>query len=365
MAETSGRSWGRRVGIALLVLLVVAVAWWVGVRVTAEARRLAVFRMADVRPAPTTTATGRAEPQGATASLGAADPVVDPARAADPRPDTARADTIRVLAWNIAHNRGDLRQGPLQNFLGGSDEVRVARLARIAAVIREADADVVVLNEADFDAAWSGGLNHAETLARALGYPIRVEQRNFDYGTLSFDFAFGNALLTRLPVDTARLVGIPPHSRVEAALIGAKTAAVVVLETGAGPVGVVPIHLEFRTEATRLTAVAPLRALRDDAPPLVLAGDFNTGPPGWPGADSVTAVGRLMEAGWSSPRVASAFGVAGPTFPSPEPRRSIDWVLAEPPLRVLDSRVLTGVAELSDHLPVLAVVEVRARARTE
>lgn len=335
MAATSGRSWGRRVGIGLLALLVVAVAWWVVVRVTADARRLAVHRIPDA--APVTAAA----------------------------PDPARTDTLRILTWNIAHNRGDLRQGPLQNFRAGSDEERIARLARIAAVIREADADVVVLNEVDFDAVWSGGLNHAETLARAVGYPTRVEQRNFDFGTLSLDFAFGNALLTRLPVDTVRHVGIPPHSRLEATLIGAKTAVLVVLGTDAGPVGVVPIHLEFRTEVTRLTAVAPLRALQDDAPPLVLAGDFNTGPPGWPGADSVTAVGRLMEAGWSSTRVAGRVGAGGPTFPSPDPRRAIDWVLAEPPLRVLDSRVLAGVAELSDHLPVLAVVEVPPPSRTE
>lgn len=316
---------GRALRLAALVLLAVATADWVVGRATAAARAVRVHHT--------------------------------PAAAAIP--DPAPTDTLRVLAWNIAHNRGDLRQGTLQNFRGGPEEVRGARLARIAGVIRAADADVVVLNEVDFDALWSGGLDQAETLARAAGYPTRVEVRSFDYGALGLDFAFGNALLSRLPVDTARPVPIPPHSRLEAVVIGAKTAAVVELATAAGPVAVVPIHLEFRSEATRLAAVPVLEGLQDDAPPLILAGDFNSSPPGWPGARPVTALGALLDAGWSSPRADGAPGAGELTFPSPDPRRAIDWVLAEAPLRVLEARVVRGAAELSDHLPVLAVVEVR------
>jgi endonuclease/exonuclease/phosphatase family metal-dependent hydrolase len=266
-------------------------------------------------------------------------------------------DTIRVLAWNIAHGRGDLMQGNLQNFRGGDPVERNARLARMAAVILAADADVVVLNEADFDAAWSGGLNQARLLARATGYHAWVEQRNYDYSVLFADFAFGNAVLTRLPVRDARPVAIPPHSRLEAALLGAKRASRVRLETRTGPVDLVPIHLEFRSEATRLAAVPALRALAGDETPVILAGDFNTAPPGWPRGGERTALGELLEAGFDSPR-ATAPEVRF-TYPSRDPSAPIDWVLVEPPLRVLEARVLTGAAPLSDHLPVLSVVEVR------
>ena len=330
------------VRIALLALVALTVVWWAVVRITASDRAL------QVRGAPASAAVSSAE-----ATDMAGTPEVPDA------PAVAALDTIRVLAWNIAHARGDLMQGTLQNFRGGDGATRTARMIRIARVILEADADVVALNEVDFDAAWSDGLNQAEALARGTGYDAWVEQRNFDYSLLLADFAFGNALLSRLPIEEVRPVPIPPHRRIEAALIGAKTAAVVRIETAAGPVAVVPIHLEFRDAATRLAAVPPLAGLRDDAPPLILAGDFNSSPPGWPGADPTTAVGELMRLGWQSPRAAMEPASGELTFPSPDPARAIDWVLAEPPLRILESRVVRGDPELSDHLPVLAVIEVR------
>ena len=318
--------------IAILALVALTVVWWAVVRITASDRALAVHR-AGGAPAAAAVSSAEATP-GAT-------------------------DTIRVLAWNIAHGRGDLMQGTLQNFRGGDDETRTARLIRIARVILEADADLVALNEVDFDAVWSDGLDQAETLARGAGYDAWVEQRNFDYSLLWADFAFGNALLSRLPIDGARPVSLPPYRRIEAMLIGAKTAAVVRVRTAAGSVAVVPSPREFRDAATRRAAVPPLAALRDDAPPLILAGDFNTSPPGWPGADTATAVGALIRLGWRSRRAAMEPATGELTFPSPDPARAIDWVLAEPPLRVLESRVLRGDPELSDHLPVLAVIEVR------
>ena len=335
------------VRIAILALVALTVVWWAAVRITASDRALEVRGAGG--PAPTDVSSAEATELSGT-----------PATPATPdAPDAATTDTIRVLAWNIAHARGDLMQGTLQNFRGGDGATRTARMIRIARVLLEADADVVALNEVDFDAAWSDGLNQAEALARGTGYDAWVEQRNFDYSLLLAGFAFGNALLSRLPIETARPVPIPPHRRLEAVVIGAKTAAVVRIETAAGPVAVVPIHLEFRDAATRLAAVPRLAALRDDAPPLILAGDFNSSPPGWPGADATTAVGELMRLGFQSPRAAMEPASGELTFPSPDPVRAIDWVLAEPPLRILESRVVRGDPELSDHLPVLAVIEVR------
>ncbi|MDX1675261.1 MAG: endonuclease/exonuclease/phosphatase family protein [Longimicrobiales bacterium] len=350
---TDDRRGGRRAVVAVLLLLAtLTVTWWAVVRVTASSRVVGVHRAAASAPV---AGAASGSPAAADARPGA-----------DAAPDTAGGprDTVRVLAWNIAHVRGDLMQGSVQNFRAGDPEVRASRLARIAAVIRGADPDIVVLNEVDFDAAWSDGLNQARTLARALGATTRVEQRNFDYSLLFADFAFGNAVLSRLPVGEVRPVSLPPMRRIEAALIGAKRAAAVEVRTAAGAIAVVPIHLEFRSERTRLAAVEALEAVRDDAPPTLLAGDFNTSPPGWPGVGPTTAVGQLLAAGWSSPRAAGDPDDAVLTFPSPDPRVAIDWVLAEPPLRILESRVIREAPELSDHLPVLAVVEVRAERET-
>lgn len=314
----------RGLGLLLLVLLGLTLLWWAVGRATAADRRLSIHRWGP--------------------------PSV-------PAADSAPATHIRVLTWNLAHGRGDAGPGLFRNFRSGSEEERVSRLARIAAVLRRADADVVVLNEVDFEASWSGGLNQAEVLARSAGYGTWVEQRNYDIHLPFAVFSFGNALLARPPVRDARWVALPPHSGIEALAAGAKSASVVRLDTRLGPLSVVPVHLEYRSGTTRRAALPVIAALREaEAAPLVLAGDFNASAPGWPGAAGPTVVGELLERGWGSPRARGDPGAGALTYPMPTPRRAIDWILTEPSIRSVEAQVLDADPELSDHAPVLAVL---------
>lgn len=322
-SDRAGRT-RRGLGLLLLLFVVLTLAWWIVGRATAEGRKLSVRALATP-----------------TASL----------------PDTGAVPELRILAWNLAHGRGDRGPGLLRNFKGGTAEERTARLARIAAVIARVDADVVVLNEVDFRSTWSDGLDQAEVLARAAGYPTWIQQTNYDIRLPFAAFWFGNAVLTRLPVEEVRWLEIPPHSRLEALAAGAKSASIVRLSTGAGSVSVVPVHLERRSGETRRAALPALEMLRDrEKAPLVLAGDFNASPPGWPGAPDRTVVGELLDRGWRSARAGDAPEPDQLTYPTFDPSEAIDWILAEPPLRVIEARVLDGTEELSDHAPVLAVV---------
>ncbi|HZD03894.1 MAG TPA: hypothetical protein VE173_03220, partial [Longimicrobiales bacterium] len=120
----------------------------------------------------------------------------------------------------------------------------------MAAVICEADAHVVVLNEVDFHSTGSGGLDQARFLARHAGYGTWVEQRNFDLRLPFLVLAFGNALLSRLRVGGARWVALPRLSRLEAILAGAKASSIVRPGAAHGPLDVVPVHLDYRGPAT-------------------------------------------------------------------------------------------------------------------
>lgn len=305
-----------------LALLLTTVGWWAWSRLSAPGDRLVVVR-----------------PEEATAAA------------------TSDPETIRILAWNIAHGRGDTGQEIWQNWMGGSESDRLERLERIGDALRAADADVVALNEVDFDAGWSYGLNQAAFLAERAGYPYRVEQRNFDVQTPFERWAFGNSLLSRFPIDLVEWVDLPAHSQWESVALGSKEAAVVRLRVGEGSLAVVPVHLEYRQEDTRLRAVSILEALRAREPaPMVLAGDFNTAPPGWPGVDSTTALGELLERGWRSGRTERPASPAELTYPTYDLGESRDWILVEPPLEVVEARVVEEAAPLSDHAPVLAVI---------
>jgi len=333
-----------RLGTAVVALLVAG--WTVG-RATSSGRRLIANRvpeseMSDPEELGLSGQRGR-EASGVTAD------------------DATRTDTfppsLTILSWNIAHGRGDVRQGWTNNWRGGSQEVRLHRLARIAQVIRESGAHIVILNEVDFDSQWSRGVDQAEFLSRAAGYPFRVEQRNYDLGLPPLRFVFGNALLTSLSVEEAGWVELPPHSWLERVVLGAKAASVARLESPLGCLAVVPVHLEVRSRKTRMKALEAFRDLRGrEECPVVLAGDFNSAPSGWPGAPGGTVMDSLLDLGWISPRASSGPDSLDMTFPTSGLREARDWILVEPPLRVISVHVLQEARTLSDHAPVVAVV---------
>jgi endonuclease/exonuclease/phosphatase family metal-dependent hydrolase len=67
-------------------------------------------------------------------------------------------------------------------------------------------------------------------------------------------------------------------------------------------------------------------------------------------------VDSLLTLAWTSPRALGAPDEGSFTFPTPALQDARDWILVEPPLRVLNVRVLHEADGLSDHAPVLAEV---------
>ena len=79
---------------------------------------------------------------------------------------------IRLVSWNMAHARG----GKLGETNWSDAEVRRQRLRGIGEQIREWDADIVVLNEVDFDTIWSNHEDQASIIANVADYPLIVRR---------------------------------------------------------------------------------------------------------------------------------------------------------------------------------------------
>jgi endonuclease/exonuclease/phosphatase family metal-dependent hydrolase len=262
-------------------------------------------------------------------------------------------EALRLGVYNIAHGRGTAET----NWQGGDKATRAARLEAIGALIAGADLDVVVLNEVDFQATWSHEVNQAEVLARAAGYPAWIEQRNVDISLPLSVYRFGNAVLSRYPIVSAEAVDYPSYSWVEALLGGKKTGLLVTLQVGERRLRVLAVHLEHRSARVRVATARRVLELAEGAP-LVLAGDFNSAPPGFPLAEvdeeGFSALQVFRGAGWRGPPE----GTPGPgdlTFPSTGPDRVLDWVLVPEGLRVAEKQV--PQVTLSDHLPVWTTLE--------
>lgn len=153
---------------------------------------------------------------------------------------------LRVMTYNVHKCRG---------MDGRTDAVRVA------GVMREIGADIIALQEV---------LSHqAEAISAELGLPYYLGENRQHHG-----YAYGNVVLSRLPVEMTRNYDLSVRGREERGCLRADIA----LEGGA-LLHVFNVHLgtaylERRAQGRKL--IAPeLLAHADFASPRIVLGDFN------------------------------------------------------------------------------------------
>src|SRR5438874_7244896 len=234
----------------------------------------------------------------------------------------AEVSSVRVVTYNIHTCVGvDRRYDP----------------GRIAAVLREIDADIACLQEVDVR---RGTGRHADQWAYlgeatgcrvVLGAGVRVEGGRF-----------GNAILTRFPLLTARSIdltvaGYEPRGAIDADLL-----------LGDRVLRVIATHFGLRAGERRLQTNRLMAALGGSLPPhrreadaVLLMGDLNE----WRGrSGAIRAFDRRL-----GPSAAER------TFPSWLPVLALDRIYAEGPAVLRDVSVYrTPLARLaSDHLPLV------------
>lgn len=239
----------------------------------------------------------------------------------------------RVMTFNMRHGRGM------------DDRID---LERIAEVIRDSKADVVALNEVDRNTRRCGGVDQAQLLGGLLDmeavYSPSIEYQGGQYG---------NALLTRLPVRSARVHALPDLGPEDRTLLHAE------LEWGEGSLHVLVTHLGLYHEEQRAQVKAIARVVNDLNGPTILAGDFNFDSEV---SDLLKILPKTMRDAWTWQQV-QGLVVAGPeegwTFPSDRPRKRIDYILFSDDLQV-KAPFVTIKSLASDHLPLvgtLALIE--------
>ena len=232
-------------------------------------------------------------------------------------PATAHAKkTLRVMTYNIHHGEGtDGRQD----------------LDRIAAVIKEAEPDLVALQEVDQKVKRSGQVDQPTELARLTGMQVVFG------GNIPLEGGeYGNAVLSRLPIVRHQNHLLPRTD-------GGEQRGVLEVELGVpGKERLIFLatHLDHRRlEAQRIDSAKAINELaghyKDDL--VVLGGDLNDVP------ESNTLAQFLKH--WKI----ATFGSV-PTYPSGKPDRQLDFVLVYPASRWRLHQVrLPGDAVASDH----------------
>jgi endonuclease/exonuclease/phosphatase family metal-dependent hydrolase len=212
---------------------------------------------------------------------------------------------------------------------------------RIAHVIRELASDVVALQEVESPYGEHGESDQLSHLARSAGFPRAVAAPTLTRGR----GPFGNALLSRFPVQSVR--------RVDLSVIGREPRGALDVELDCDGIGVrvIASHFGLRSVERAFQWRRVFSVLEADCSPItIVLGDFNH----WWWRDR--ALHGIEDRLGKTP--------APRTFPSRRPIFALDrvWVQPRAALRSVHSvrTALTRVA--SDHLPLRAELDLAARA---
>lgn len=226
---------------------------------------------------------------------------------------------------------------------------KIVSPARIAGVIEATGADVVALQELDFNRVRSGFIDQAAAVAAELAMDFHYQP-----AWHLAEEKLGDAILTRLPMRLMKAGALPSFSRWKRERRGALW---VRLETGGRPVHLINTHLglNLRDRLAQTEALFGAEWLGNPQcdSPLVLCGDFNA-LPGSAVHRRVLQQLHDVHANTLTPRRRRR------TFPTRYPMACLDHVFLSENVTVHHVEVVrTPVTRIaSDHYPLLAELSV-------
>jgi endonuclease/exonuclease/phosphatase family metal-dependent hydrolase len=274
--------------------------------------------------------------QAAEAAESVSESAVADCRSVDTAAGIIAADTLDVLTLNVGHARGTASN---QIFVTRARHQR--NLNDIAALLKQADADVVALQEADAASLWSGRFDHVEFLSAAAGYRCYVHGHHAD----TWLYSFGTALMSRGAISEARSQAFRPSPPTTTK--GFVQGTIERRSPGEGgtarKVSLISIHLDFSRKKVRDAQIAELiAAMSDRTQPLIVLGDMNED---WNiEGSAVRKIADELGLRAFSPE-ASKLG----TYKQTE---RIDWILISEELAFVDFAVLPD--GVSDHRGLVA-----------
>lgn len=235
------------------------------------------------------------------------------------------------MTFNIHHGRGTDRRLDLN---------------RIAEMIRKSNADLIGLNEVDrFFSKRSMYRDQISWLAEqlqmeyAFSPSITLKSKNSETAR-----QYGNALLSKFKILKNKSTHIHSSSKFREGRSILET----VIEIDSQPLQVLVTHISFNPSSRRKQIQHILKFVELNPLPTVVMGDWNMNP----GSKSWRTVAKIMHDVWNISGEDRGF-----TYPSYRPRKRLDYLFISEDIKVIDTEVVDFMPEASDHLPVLAKLE--------
>lgn len=241
---------------------------------------------------------------------------------------------MRFVLYNIRYATGGRKRLPWGGYLSRTHR----NLAELTAFLKSLDPDFIGLVEVDAGSYRARKQNQAETIAQQLGHYHSYRSKYLEGHILNRIPVFnrqGNAFISR---DGVRQEKFHYFSN------GVKR-LVIELETERLTIFLVHLALSFRTRHHQLADLYEFVKKTDK--PHIVAGDFNP-----------FFGHREIDLFLGATGLANADPDHHLTFPSWKPKRSLDFILHSPDIRITNFRVPRVL--YSDHLPLVCDFELDA-----
>jgi len=241
------------------------------------------------------------------------------------------APTFKVLVYNVH---------------AGKDAAGKDNLQRVADVVHEVDADIVLLQEVDKGTRRSGGVDQPAEYARRTQYHVAFG-RSLDYD----GGEYGIAVLARWPIrrDSAIHLPVDPPQERSGGSREARIAMSTLIATPFGELAVFNTHIDasgddrWRLQEIRTIEQLAQSAVRGGATRVLFGGDFNSTP------ESAVQI-QLRASGFRDSWQTCGTG-DGFSYPADTARKRIDYLFLIAGVECTAARVVN--TEASDHRPVL------------
>lgn len=295
---------------------------------------------------------------------------------------------LTVMSWNVAWAFGMGSEGS-KSPADKSREEFEKTLDAMADHIKGQNADIVLLQELDFDCGRSRGIDQVERIAKRSGLlhvakaeSWRANYVPFPYWPPSAHFGHmssGGAIISRFPIKACEVTLLDKPSEYPfwyRMFYLFRYVEACELDVDGQTLRVVNTHLEAFSPPNRMAQAKVLASIAAaKRGPTIFGGDLNTVPPesptltGYPDEPETnhsgdTTLPTLRGVDGFHPVVATSAFEADPksffTFPGDAPNRMLDHLFVSDGIEVESASVLSEAGALSDHLPLVAKIRLPA-----
>ena len=290
-----------------------------------------------------------------------------------------KPSVLKILTWNVGFFYGEGSEG--ENYQEQDSSFFSERLVLASEELKSWDADIVFLQEIDFDSARSQFINQAITLAKLSGYHFVAEAPSwranyipFPYLPISDHFGrmnSGGAILSKYPLtkNSVHLLEKPQSNPWWYNLFYLhRFVQLVEVSVADKTFHMANLHLEAFDKSNREDHIRSIIEHHKTNSLDFIAGDFNMVP------DAATQKSKFINGdNYVDDLSFSLMSDSGLdevipmniyekserdyfTFPSSRPDRRLDYIFYQRGLKLMKAEVLSST--LSDHLPLRAIFQI-------